>query len=54
MMDTILTLPLELMSLTLLVGLGILYAYHSRRSVTIPAPAAPTFDMRVDGQRLSA
>jgi hypothetical protein len=54
MMDTILTLPLELMSLTLLVGLGILYAYYSRRSVTIAAPAAQTFDMRVDGQRLSA
>jgi hypothetical protein len=53
MIDTILTLPLELMTLTLLVGFGILYSYHNRRSVTIAAPAAPTFDMRVDGQRLS-
>ena len=53
MIDTILTLPLELMTLTLVVGLGILYSYHSRRSVTIAAPVARTFDMRVDGQQLS-
>ena len=53
MIDTILTLPLELMTLTLLVGLGILYSYHSRRSATITAPATRPFDMRLDGQRLS-
>jgi len=53
MIDTILTLPLELMALTLLVGSGILYSYHSRRSTTTAAPVARPFDMRVDGQQLS-
>ena len=53
MIDAILTLPLELMALTLVVGFGILYSYHSRRSVTITASAARPFDMRLDGQRLS-
>lgn len=54
MLDTMLTLPLELMTLTLLVGFGILYSYRSRRSVTITAPVARPFDMRLDGQRLCA
>jgi hypothetical protein len=53
MIDTILMLPLELMALTLLVGFGSLYSYHSRQSVTITASAARPFDMRLDGQRLS-
>ena len=50
MIDTILTLPLELMTLTLLVGFGIFTpTIAGGPPVTIAAPAAPTFDMRVDG-----
>jgi len=52
MIDTILRLPLELMTLTLLVGVGALYSYHLRQSVTITA-ASRSYDMRLDGQRLS-
>ena len=54
MIDTILTLPLELMTLTLLVGFGTLYySYHRRRPVTITESAPRPFDMRLDGQRPS-
>jgi hypothetical protein len=54
MFDTILTLPLELMTLTLLVGFGLLHSYRRRRPATIAVSTARTFDMRLDGQRLSA
>ena len=52
MIDTILTLPLELMALTVLVGFGMLYSYGTRRSVPIDAQAIRPYDMRRDGQRL--
>jgi len=51
MIDTILTLPLELMALTVLVGFGILYSYGTRRSVPADAQAVRPYDMRRDGQR---
>jgi len=51
MIDTILTLPLELMALTVLVGFGMLYSYETRRSVPIEARAIRPYDMRRDGQR---
>lgn len=53
MIDTILTLPLELITLTLLVGVGMLHSYRVRRSATITASAPRAHDMRLDGQRLS-
>jgi len=53
MIDTLMTLPLELMTLTLLVGVGLLYSYHIRRSVTITASESRPYDMRHDGQQLS-
>ena len=53
MIDTILTLPLELMALTLVVGLGMLHSYNARRSVPIDTPATRLHDMRRDGQRLA-
>ena len=52
MIDTILTLPLDLMALTVLVGFGMLYSYGARRSVQIEAQANRPYDMRRDGQRL--
>ena len=52
MIDTILTLPLELMALTVLVGIGMLYSYDTRRSVPIDPQAARPYDMRRDRQRL--
>jgi hypothetical protein len=52
MIDTILTLPLELMALTVLVGFGMLYSYDTRRSVPIDPQATRPYDMRRDGQRL--
>jgi hypothetical protein len=52
MIDTILTLPLELMALTVLVGCGMLYSYGTRRSVPVDPQAPQPFDMRRDGQRL--
>jgi hypothetical protein len=51
MIDSILTLPLELMALTVLVGFGMLYSYNTRRSVPIEAQATRPYDMRRDGQR---
>jgi hypothetical protein len=51
MIDTMLTLPLELMALTVLVGFGILYSYDIRRSVPIDPEATRPYDMRRDGQR---
>lgn len=56
-MDTILTLPLELMLLTLVVGGGILYALRTRTSVettidTLAPLATRPHDMRFDGQLL--
>jgi hypothetical protein len=52
MIDTILTLPLELMALTVLVGFGMLYSYGIRRSVPIESQVLRPYDMRRDGQRL--
>lgn len=52
MIDTILTLPLELMALTVLVGFGILHSYNTRRSVPIDPQATRPYDMRRDGQCL--
>ena len=52
MIDTILTLPLELMTLTLLVGLGMLYSYHTRHSATNTTSASRPYDMR--GEVISA
>ena len=52
MIDTILTLPLELMALTVLVGFGMLYSYGTRRAIPIEAQAIRPYDMRRDGQRL--
>jgi len=52
MIDTILTLPLELMALTVLVGIGMLYSYDTRRSVPIDPQVTRPYDMRRDGQRL--
>lgn len=53
MIDNILTLPLEEMTLTLLVGVGIWHSYHVRHSATINTFVPRPFDMRLDGQRLS-
>jgi hypothetical protein len=53
MIDSMLTLPLELMALTLLVGVGMLYSYNVRRSVPVGTQATRSYDMRRDGQRLS-
>lgn len=53
MIDTILTLPLELMTLTVLVGAGIWRIYTSMQSATINKSTPRTYDMRLDGQRLS-
>ena len=52
MIDTILTLPLELMALTVLVGFGMLYSYGIRRPHLIDAEVTRPYDMRRDGQRL--
>jgi len=53
MIDTLLTLPLELMALTVVVGFGMLYSYNTRRSVPIDPEVTRPYDMRRDGQRLS-
>jgi hypothetical protein len=54
MIDSMLALPLELMALTLLFGVGMLYSYNVRRSVPIDTQSTRTYDMRRDGQRLGA
>jgi uncharacterized membrane protein len=51
MIDTVLTLPLELMALTALVGFGMLYSYNTRRTAPIDAEVSRPYDMRRDGQR---
>ena len=63
MINESLLFSLELCILTVLVGLGIWRIYRSLRSVTINAPGSiavlaafvpPAYDMRQDGQQLSA
>jgi len=51
-MDTFLALSIELMLLTVLVGVGALYIFRTRLSATIDALAPRPYDMRFDGQML--
>ena len=57
MMDTILTLPLELMLLTVAVGVGALYIFRTRSPATIDtidSVVTRPHDMRFDGQLLAS
>jgi hypothetical protein len=51
-MDTFLTLPLELMLLTVVVGAGALHFLSSRPSAASDALTPRAYDMRYDGQML--
>jgi hypothetical protein len=51
MMDGNLLLPLELLALAILVGVGVWRVYRTRGSATINASAPVAYDMRQDGQR---
>lgn len=52
-MDTFLTLPIELMLLTVLVGAGALHFLRTRQSTSSDALAPAPYDMRFDGQMLT-
>ena len=51
-MDTFLTLPLELMLLTVVVGAGALHFLRTRLSAASRRVGAAAYDMRFDGQML--